>query len=327
MNKKILFIIIIFSFTFFYIFSLEVPYLSGRVNDYANILDDETIALLENKLRDYEKVTTNQVVLLIINSLEGESLEGFSMKTAEKWKLGTKDKDNGVLLLIALDDRKLRIEVGYGLEETLTDVKCGQIIRNKITPYFKTNNYKEGIIEGVDSIIGVIEGNVRLDNENIETLTDDKKNKSNFLDTGFDSDLDIFSRVLFGLFIFGIIGLFTFIGIFSPKGFPGWFLYFFLIPFWAMFPIIVVGTKITFIIVIVYLIGFPLAKILFTKGSDRFPSLKNFKKFFVGSGSVGSYSSSSTSGSSHSSGFSSGSSSSFSGGGGSFGGGGSSGSW
>lgn len=323
MKKNALLIMMILSFIIFNSFSMDVPFVSGRVNDYANILDNDALALLENKLADYEKETTNQIAILIINSLGGESLEEFSIKTAEKWKLGTKDKDNGVLLLIALDDRKLRIEVGYGLEESLTDIKCGQIIRNKITPYFKTNNYKEGIIEGVDSIISVIGGNDNLDNNDVQPYTQNEKKRSDF----FDSGLDIFSRVLFGFFIFGIIGLFTFIGIFSPKGFPGWFLYFFLIPFWAMFPIVVVGTKITFYIVIVYLIGFPLVKILFNKGSDRFPSLKKMKNFFEGSGgSSSNFSSSSTSGS-HSSGFSSSSSSSFSGGGGSFGGGGSSGSW
>ncbi len=325
MNKKILFIIMILSFTLYCFFPLDIPYLSGRVNDYANILDNDSIALLENKLASYEKETTNQIAILIINSLEGENLEEFSMKTVEKWKLGTKEKDNGVLLLIALDDRKLRIEVGHGLEESLTDIRCGQIIRNKITPYFKTSNYKEGIIEGVDSIIGVIEGNVRLDSEDVQTFTQDEKNKSDF----FDSGLDIIPRILMGFFIFGIIGLFTFLGIFSPKGFPGWFIYFFLIPFWAMFPLIVVGTKITLIIVIVYLIGFPLAKILFNKGSKHLPGLKKFQDIFGGSGGSGSsYSSSSTSGSSSSSfSSSSSSSSSFSGGGGSFGGGGSSGSW
>ena len=243
MKKKTFFIFIILIFSLFYSFSLDVPYLSGRVNDYVNILDDDTINLLENKLANYENETTNQIVILIIRSLEGENLEEFSIKTAEKWQLGYKGKDNGVLLLIVIDDRKLRIEVGYGLEEYLTDIKCSQIIRNKITPYFKTNDYKQGIIEGVDSIISVISGNDNFDKQeqiNIKT----KNNEVNFIDSQVNN-LDIVMRILMGFFIFGIIGLFTFIGIVAPKGFAGWFLYFFLIPFWAMFPIIIVGTKIT----------------------------------------------------------------------------------
>ena len=111
-----------------------------------------------------------------------------------------------------------------------------------------------------------------------------------------------------------------------PKGFPGWFLYFFLIPFWAMFPIIVVGTKNAFYIVCVYLIGYPAAKIFLKTGSKYFPGLKKFRNIFEksGRGSSSGFSSYSSSGSSSSS-FSS--SSGFSGGGGSFGGGGASGSW
>ncbi len=320
MNKKILFIIIILSFTVFYFFSLDVPFLSGRVNDYANILDNDALTLLENKLADYEKQTSNQIAVLIINSLEGENLEEFSIKTAEKWELGYKGKDNGVLLLIALDDRKLRIEVGYGLEEYLTDIKCGQIIRNKITPSFKKNNYKEGIIQGVDSIIDVIGGKDNFDNE-IPAVN----NMSKSIDSQING-IGIVMRILMGLFIFGILGLFTFIGIIIPvKGFPGWFLYIFLIPFWAMFPIIVVGTKIALVIVGVYLIGYPAAKILLNIGGKHNKKIKKLQNFFGNARTSGSgYSSSSSSGGFSSS---SSSSSSFSGGGGSFGGGGSSGSW
>ena len=316
MSKKNLFIIFILYFFLFSLFSLDIPYLSGRVNDYTNTLDDNTITLLENKLANYEEKTTNQIAVLIIQSLEGENLNEFSIKTAERWKLGQKGKDNGVLLLVALNDRKLRIEVGYGLEEYLTDLKCGRIIRNKITPYFKTNNYDQGIIEGVDSIIKVIEGADNLDEQNTKT----KNNQVNFIDSQVD-DLDIVMRILMGFFIFGIIGLFTFIGIVAPRGFAGWFLYFFLIPFWAMFPIVIVGTKITLYILVIYLIGFPVAKIFMKTCGKNIPWLNKLNKSFRTSGRNSGFSSSSSSSS-----FSS-SSSGFSGGGGSFGGGGASGSW
>ncbi|HNI89138.1 MAG TPA: TPM domain-containing protein, partial [Leptospiraceae bacterium] len=115
------------------IFALDVPYLSGRVVDEAGILSEETKSSLEKKLIEQEKKTSNQLVVLTIPSLEGEVLEDYSIKVATTWKLGQKGKDNGVLLLIAKDDRKLRIEVGYGLEGTLTDVMCSRIIRNEIT--------------------------------------------------------------------------------------------------------------------------------------------------------------------------------------------------
>ncbi len=302
-------------------FSLDVPFLSGRVNDYAGILGNDTLTTLDKKLADYEKETTNQVVVLIIKSLEGENLEDFSIKTVEKWKLGHKGKDNGVLLLIALNDRKLRIEVGYGLEGSLTDAKCSQIIRNRIVPYFKTNDYKDGITQGVDSIIGALGGK-----DNFEDKTAIEETGKSTIDSQV-IDMDIPTRILIGLFIFGILGLFTFFGIILPKGGMGWFLYIFLIPFWASFPIMVAGTRGALFIVFTYIIGFPLARILLNIGAKRITGLKNFQKNFgggSGSGSGGFFSSGGFGGGS--SGFSGGGSG-FSGGGGSFGGGGSSGSW
>ena len=127
------------------IFALDVPFLSGRVIDDVGILSDEIKISIENKLKEHEKQTSNQVVVLIIPSLEGEILEEYSLKVASTWKLGQKGKDNGVLLLIAKNDRKIRIEVGYGLEGTLTDVLCNRIIRNEITPSFKQGNFSLGV--------------------------------------------------------------------------------------------------------------------------------------------------------------------------------------
>lgn len=136
--------------------ALEVPVLSGRVNDYANILDPEFAQSLENELRLHEEQTSNQVVVLIIPSLEGDDLEEFAFRTFNQWKLGQKDKDNGVLLLVAAQDRKLRIEVGYGLEGALTDVKSGRIIRNVIVPFFKAGEFADGVGAGASAIIKAI---------------------------------------------------------------------------------------------------------------------------------------------------------------------------
>ncbi len=137
-------------------FALEVPRLTGRVNDYANILTSGQKTSLENFLKKVETASFAQVVLLTINSLEGETLEDFSMSVAEKWKLGQKDKDNGVLLLVAVKDKKIRIEVGYGLEGALTDLKCGYIIRQLIVPDFKSGKFYNGINEGLTAITGLI---------------------------------------------------------------------------------------------------------------------------------------------------------------------------
>jgi len=125
--------------------------------------------------------------------------------------------------VIAPKDRKLRIEVGYGLEGTLTDVAASRIIRNVITPAFKQGDFDRGVADGVSTIVGA---------------TDRRGKRGCALHR---AQLGWPERILLGAFIFGIIGLFTFLGIMTPS--MGWFLYVFLIPFWAMFPIMIVGTR------------------------------------------------------------------------------------
>lgn len=138
--------------------SKEVPSLKGRVNDYAAILNKKTIQDLENILKKHEKQTSNQIVILTITSLEGEILEQYSLKVAQTWKLGQDNHNNGVLLLISKQDRKLRIEVGYGLEATLTDASCKQIIDNIIVPEFKKGDFNSGTTRGILAITKVIKG-------------------------------------------------------------------------------------------------------------------------------------------------------------------------
>lgn len=143
-------------------FSLNVPALTGRIVDNANIISRKDEAEINEYLENLENSTGAQVAVLTVKSLEGESLELFSMKVAEAWKLGQKDKDNGVLLLVALNERKVRIETGYGLEGTLTDTKCGLIIRNVMIPEFRNGDYSEGILKGVKNISGLISSNEEL---------------------------------------------------------------------------------------------------------------------------------------------------------------------
>ncbi|MCI0449535.1 MAG: TPM domain-containing protein [Chlorobi bacterium] len=128
------------------------------VTDKTRTLSSIHIQSLTKKLSDFEKQTSNQVVVWMISSLEGESLEEKSHEIAEQNGIGQKDKENGVLLFIAKNDRKLRIEVGYGLEGALPDALCDQIIRKEITPQFKKGNFYEGINAGVDAIIKATKG-------------------------------------------------------------------------------------------------------------------------------------------------------------------------
>jgi uncharacterized protein len=136
----------------------DVPALKARVNDYARMLSSYTEKRLEGILRDLEKTDSTQIVILTIPSLEGEVLEEFSIKLAETWKIGQKGLDNGAILLIAKDDRKIRIEVGYGLEGSLTDLMSGRIVQNVILPRFRAGNFDQGVLDGVQAMVGVVRG-------------------------------------------------------------------------------------------------------------------------------------------------------------------------
>lgn len=166
------------------------------VTDEAGVLSQSDKETLENKLYAFEQSTSNQVVVYIVNSLNGESLEDLSYEIAEKNGIGQKGKDNGVLLFIAISDRKLRIEVGYGLEGALPDALADQIIRKEITPSFKQGKYYEGINAGVDAIIKATKGEYTQDKQS-------DKNKKN-IGIGF-CGLPILVIVIFIFFGFFFI--------------------------------------------------------------------------------------------------------------------------
>lgn len=132
---------------------VEGERLSRYLTDETNSLSEREQQVLEQKLSAYDKATSTQVVVVIIAGLGSESIESAALRIAEENGIGRKEKNNGVLLLVAKDDRKLRIEVGYGLEGVLTDVLSGQIIRHEIAPRFREGYFFEGISAGVDAII------------------------------------------------------------------------------------------------------------------------------------------------------------------------------
>jgi uncharacterized protein len=299
----------------------EVPYLSGRVVDEAEILSRATRDRLAAALKTHEDATTNQIAVLTVPTIGGESVEDYAARVFAAWKLGQKGKDNGVLVVIVPQDRKMRIEVGYGLEGTLTDVAAGRIIRGLMTPQFKAGNYDQGTLDGTLAVIAQLEGRAGItDAAPPAADAGTKTTQSSFnLDL---PDIPWPMRILLGAFIFGIIGLFTFIGIATPG--VGWFLYVFLIPFWAMFPLMVIGLYPTLVVFVVYVVGYPIAKLLLARSDWYAKAAKDLKT--KGRATIGGFTMTSSGGSSGSS--SSGSSGGgFSGGGGSSGGGGASGSW
>lgn len=138
--------------------ALDVPPLTGRIVDAAHLLSADLAVSLSAELAAHEARTGNQVALLTLPSLQGEPLEEFSHRVATTWKLGQKGTDNGVLVLVVPGDRKVRIEVGYGLEGTLTDAKSSRIIREEMAPQFRDGDFAGGIAAGVRAVLGTIEG-------------------------------------------------------------------------------------------------------------------------------------------------------------------------
>lgn len=128
------------------------------VTDRTGTLSREQILALNRKLSAFERETTNQIAVLLIPSLEGDSLEDYSIRLAEKWKVGQKGRNNGVILLVVKNDRKIRIEVGYGLEGTLPDALAGTIIRNEIAPHFRAGQFYRGIEAGIDAAMAATKG-------------------------------------------------------------------------------------------------------------------------------------------------------------------------
>jgi len=141
----------------------EVPQLQQRVTDFTNTLSFNHWRALETRLKAFEDSTSTQIAVLMINSLEGGSLEDYSMKVFEKNKLGQKGKDNGVLILIAKDDHKLRIEVGYGLEGVLTDAATTQIREREMNPRFRAGDFYGGLDGAISAVISATAGEYKVD--------------------------------------------------------------------------------------------------------------------------------------------------------------------
>jgi uncharacterized protein len=134
------------------------PALSGRVVDEAGILDVQTETLLEQKLADLESKTTNQFVVVTLRSLQGYDIADYGYRLGRHWGIGRQDKNNGVLLIVAPNERQVRIEVGYGLEGSLTDAVTRLIIENAILPRFRANDFAGGLTRGADDVVAVLSG-------------------------------------------------------------------------------------------------------------------------------------------------------------------------
>ena len=136
----------------------DFPTLTGRVVDQANIISPQSRASLTQKLEAHEQATSNQVVVVTLKSLQGYAIDDYGYQLGRHWGIGQKDSNNGALLIVAPKERKVRIEVGYGLEGDLTDARSHRIIQTVILPYFKSGNFEGGINAGTQAVIDSIQG-------------------------------------------------------------------------------------------------------------------------------------------------------------------------
>ena len=137
---------------------LTFPALSGRVVDEAQMIEPSVRAQLSQQLQAHEQASGEQLVVVTLPDLQGTTIEDYGVQLGRHWAIGQKDKNNGALLIVARDERKLRIEVGYGLEGTLTDAQSWVIINQVIAPKFKAGKFSQGISDGVAAMIQVVGG-------------------------------------------------------------------------------------------------------------------------------------------------------------------------
>jgi uncharacterized protein len=292
MKKIIFFLILLVGCLPVVASGLEVPKLEGYVNDYARMISPSMRSKIENDLRAFEESDSTQIVILTIPSLEGENIEEFGIKVAEAWKIGHLGKDNGVLFIVSKQERKIRIEVGRGLEGKLTDLMAGRIIDQAIKPKFKQGDFDGGFVTGVSALIAGVRGEFTAE-----------KRPAQRKQRGFPPFLTFL--IFLGVFIL-IIGSISRIlgGIVAAVGLP-------VFVYLAIFPIGIL------VVILLALAGFGagfLLPSLFFAGGSRRGGHRDHGGFFFGPGSGISIGGG---------GFDGG----FSGGGGSFGGGGASGDW
>jgi uncharacterized protein len=284
------FLALLLCWAFAAVADVAVPPLTGRVVDRTATLSSSDIASLDRTLKDFEARKGSQVAVLIVPTTQPETIEQYSLRVAEAWKVGRKKVDDGAILVVAKDDRKLRIEVGYGLEGALTDATAKRIIDEVITPKFRSGDFAGGISDGVNRIIRVVDG---------EPLPAPAQRRQ---DTGLLSNIDPFNpflivaMIVVGGILRGVLG--RLFGSLATGGLVAALFWFIA----ASLALSVIGGIIAFIVTL-------------------------FSDAMMSSGGVGRGGGWVSGGGGGYSGGSSSSGGGFSGGGGSFGGGGASGSW
>ncbi len=189
---------------------VEIPDLSARVTDLTGLISAEEKSQLEAKLSAFEQKKGSQISVLIVPTTQPEDIAQYAIRVVEKWKIGRKKVDDGILLLIAKDDHKMRIEVGYGLEGAIPDLTAKRVISEVIAPKFKRGDFAGGVNDGVDKLIGLVDG---------EALPAPSNHASSGIDIGNMLPMLLFGGLISGLFLRSMFG--TFFGSLLNGGFIG----------------------------------------------------------------------------------------------------------
>lgn len=294
MNLKSILILAILVLMPLPLLALDVPQLTARVNDYARLLSPEAATRLEQKLAGFEQETSTQIVVLTIPSLQGDIIEQFAIRVVDQWKIGQKGKDNGVLLVLAQAERKVRIEVGMGLQGVLPDITAGQIIRDVMAPLLKANNFDQAMSDGADAIMSATKGEFTASPQDQHRRPQKKSSSS----------LTLFLLAAVAAVILGSYSRFLG-GVAGAAGFP--LAAFFALPGAGMLMLLILAAA--------GFVGGLLLSALFSNSISGSGGGGSGGGFYIGGGGFGG------------GGFSSGGDSGFSGGGGGFDGGGASGDW
>jgi uncharacterized protein len=273
----------------------------GRVNDYADLLSSSAEGRIDEKLSLLEQDKGAQVVVLTIEDLQGEQLEEYGLRVAETWKLGRAGQDDGALLLIAKNDRKMRLEIGYGLEPVLSDVMSKRILDQILRPRFRVGDFDGGVERAIDAIDGLIRGTSTLPPPSPREAEGDLPSK------------------LFGAL--WLLFLVPFVLVVVGTNPFQWFLYLFLIPFVFVGGLTAMGPDAAPVLVACWLMAAPIVWAFVGRRSKKAPRGRGDQRSAWHTGGAWPTGRSWSSGRGWSSG------GGFSGGGGSFGGGGSSSSW
>ena len=266
LRRRVPLLLLLFVLPLAWAFAKDVPPLTGRVNDTANLIPLDQRQRIEAQLAQFEQQTSNQVSVLTVDSLDGEEIADYANKVGRAWGLGQKGKDNGALLLVSKSDRKMRIEVGSGLEPVLTDLQTSIIQNQVIIPYFKKGDFGGGIEAGVSAILSTIQG------KDVQPAPEAQP-------SGGGGESSWLGMLVFGLFALGPF-------ILNAIRSGSWIVYIVMLPILFLLGSLA-GLTVGLIAAGVWLVLFPILRMILPKGPALGSSRRRSGGWWMGPGGFG----------------------------------------